>query len=110
MIDTSWDQVVSASVVEKPVELHVEATVRAQQRRAGPAGIELQFDRSADRAVARNLAGEKAAAEAGAAEQVLLARRQDVVAELTAERDLQRRPNVADRDEALHPGNLPGHP
>src|SRR6266851_9628645 len=109
MIDTSWDQVVSAAVIEKPVELHVEAPVRAQQRRARPAGIELQFDRSADRAVARHLAGEKAAAEAGAAEQVFLARRQDVVAELPADRELQRRLHVADRDEALHPGELAGH-
>src|SRR6266851_7760896 len=109
MIDTSWDQVVSAAVIEKPVELHVEAPVRTQQRRARPTGIELQLDRRADRAVARDLAGEKAAAEARAAEQVLLARRQDVVAELTADRDLQRRPNVADRDEALDAGKLAGH-
>src|SRR5260370_36288124 len=109
MIDTSWDQVVSAAVIEKPVELHVEAPVRAQQRRARPAGIELQFDRRADRAVARGLAGEKAAAETRAAEQVLLARRQDVVGELTAERDLQRGPNVDHRNEALSPGELASH-
>src|SRR5712691_3644578 len=109
MIDTSWDQVVSAAVIEKPVELHVEAPVGAQRRRARPAGIELQFDRRADRTVACDLAGEKAAAEARAAEQVLLARRQDVAAVLAADRDLQRRLNVADRDEALHPGKFAGH-
>src|SRR5260370_7177519 len=103
MIDTSWDQVVSAAVIEKPVELHVEAPVRAQQRRARPAGIELQFDRRADRAVARGLAGEKAAAETRAAEQVLLARRQDVVADLTPDRDLQPEPNLAHRTKPLHP-------
>src|SRR5260370_25876524 len=109
MVETSGDEVVSGAVIEKPVELHVETPVRAQQRRAGPAGVELQFDRRADRTVARDLAGEKAAAEARAAEQVLLARRQDVVAVLAADRELQRRLHVADRDEALHPGKFAGH-
>src|SRR5438105_6213023 len=90
-IDAARDQVVSAAVIEKPIELDIEAPVGAERRGAGPARIELQFDRGADRPVAGDLAGEKAAAEAGAAEQVFLARRQDVVAILAADRELQRR-------------------
>src|SRR5258708_14507713 len=100
MIDLSWSEIVSAAIVEKPVELHIKPLIRDDQ--IGPAGVELQFHRRAERPVAGDLTGEKATAEPDPTEQVLLARRQNVIGVLTTDRGLQRRLHVAERKQILH--------
>src|SRR6185312_13168591 len=79
----------------------VEVRLQADMPGHVDAGVDLQLDRRADRAVAGDFAREEAAAVARAAEEIGLARRQDVAAVLAAGGELQRELEIAGLEQVL---------
>src|SRR5690242_11028516 len=70
--------VVAVAIIPEAVELKRKLIIRIDQGEIVELRIELQFERRPDRAVAGHLAIVKSPAEAGAAEEKLFTRRQNV--------------------------------
>src|SRR6202040_572287 len=94
--------------IPRPALVVEEIGLQPEGDRPAGRGVELQLRRRAERAVAGDLAGEVAAAEFGAAEEVFLVRRQDVARILAAAGELQGHETAVEAEQILHAGEFAG--